>query len=59
MSKRKAFGVRRNPPVQMFRMVNLMSNATYRNTDVNSVYKFTKLENNHVHYVDFDASTCS
>ena len=59
MSKRKAFEVRRNPPVELFRTVNLMSNATYSITNVNSVYKFTKLETNHVHYVDFDAGTCS
>jgi hypothetical protein len=59
MSKRKAFEVRHNPSLQIFRIVNLMSNTTYHITNVNSVYKFTKLENNHVHYVDFDAGTCS
>jgi hypothetical protein len=59
MSTRKTFEVRRNSSVQISRMVNLMSNATYCITNVNSVYKFTKLENNNVHYVYFDASTWS
>ncbi len=57
MSNRKAFQVRCNPSLQIFR--NLMSSETYHLTNVNSVYKFTKLENNHVHYVDFDSGTCS
>lgn len=59
MSNRKVFEVRRNPSLQIFRNVNLISNETYCITNVNSLYKFTKLENNHSHYVDFEAGTCS
>jgi hypothetical protein len=59
MSNRKAFEVRCNPSLQIFRNVNLMRSETYCIINVNSVYKFTKLGNNHVHCVDFDAGTFS
>ncbi len=59
MSNRKEFEVRCNLSLQIFRDVKLMSCETYHITNVNTVYKFTKLENNHAHYVDFDAGTCS
>jgi hypothetical protein len=43
----------------IFKNFNLMSSETDHMTNVNSVYEFTKLKNNQVHYVDFDAGTCS
>ena len=59
MSNRKAFEVKRYPSLETFRNVNLITTETYHITEVNLVYKFTKVENNQVHYVDFNAYTCS
>ena len=47
------------PSLETFRNVNLIINETYHIAEVNLVYKFTKVENNQVHYVHFDAGTCS
>jgi hypothetical protein len=56
---RKVFEIRCNPSLAILKMVDTISDNTYSVSEENLVFKFTKLENNHVHYVDMSAGTCS